>query len=97
MPLCHCRKTILTTIQVALKSFIDNISVLVVEQCLISKLPGLFTPDSLYSIPDEEISFLAGENEAATAERARLMEKKACLEKCEDELRKLDKHRVPVT
>lgn len=70
---------------------------LVVEQCLISKLPGLFTPDTIYSILDEEIVHLAGENKDATAERARLVEKKTCLEKCENELRRLDKHRVPVS
>ncbi|KIH86345.1 hypothetical protein SPBR_08141 [Sporothrix brasiliensis 5110] len=81
--------------KVALKSFIDNVSVLVVEQCLLSKLPGLFPPDTIYAIADDDIRHLAGENPDATAERARLVEKKTCLEACENELRRLDKHRVP--
>ncbi|KJR84131.1 uncharacterized protein SPSK_09305 [Sporothrix schenckii 1099-18] len=83
--------------KVALKSFVDNVSVLVVEQCLLSKLTGLFTPDTIYAIADDDIRHLAGENPEATAERARLVEKKTCLEACENELRRLDKHRVPAT
>ncbi|KAL1897943.1 hypothetical protein Sste5346_003795 [Sporothrix stenoceras] len=55
--------------KVALKTFVDNVSVLVVEQCLLSKLPGLLTPDAIYSIPDDEVGHLAGENKDATAER----------------------------
>lgn len=80
----------------SLKSFVDNVSILVIENCLLRKLLDLFTPDSIYTIADEDIGHLAGENKEATAERAHLVEKKACLEKCENELRRLDKHRVPV-
>ncbi|CAK7202892.1 hypothetical protein SEUCBS139899_005619 [Sporothrix eucalyptigena] len=79
--------------KVALKSFVDNVSVLVAELCLVSKLPSLFTPDMVYSISDKDIAQLAGEQEHATAERHKLMEKKTCLQKCETELRRLDKHR----
>ncbi|CAK7273325.1 hypothetical protein SEPCBS119000_005596 [Sporothrix epigloea] len=77
--------------KVALKTFIDNVSVLVVEQCLVSKLPSLFTPDTIYTIPDEEIARLAGEEEHTVAERARLVEKRRCLQVCEAELRLLDR------
>ncbi|CAK7273324.1 hypothetical protein SEPCBS119000_005595 [Sporothrix epigloea] len=77
--------------KVALKTFVDNVSVLVVEQCLVSKLPFLFTPDTIYTIPDEDIAKLASEEKHATAERARLMEKRRCLQECEAELRLLDK------
>ncbi|ERT03420.1 hypothetical protein HMPREF1624_01735 [Sporothrix schenckii ATCC 58251] len=83
--------------KVALKSFVDNVSVLVVERCLLSKLTGLFNSDTIYAIADDDIRHLAGENPEATAERARLVEKKTCLEACENELRRLDKHRVPAT
>lgn len=79
-----------------MKSFVDNVGVLVVELCLVSKLPTLFAPDMIFSIPDNDIAHLACEQEHAAAERHRLMEKKACLEKCEMELRRLDKHRAPI-
>ncbi|CAK7274263.1 hypothetical protein SEPCBS57363_006074 [Sporothrix epigloea] len=81
--------------KVALKMFIDNVSVLVVEQCLVSKLPSLFTPDTIYSFSDKEIARLAGEDEHATAERSRLMEKRKCLQECEADLRLLDRRPAP--
>ncbi|CAK7237378.1 hypothetical protein SCUCBS95973_009938 [Sporothrix curviconia] len=81
--------------KVALKTFIDNVSVLVVEQCLVSKLPSLFTPNTIYTISDKDIGRLAGEKPYSVAERQRLAEKKTCLQKCEVELRRLDKHHIP--
>ncbi|CAK7235005.1 hypothetical protein SBRCBS47491_009143 [Sporothrix bragantina] len=81
--------------KVALKTFVDTVGVLVVEQCFISKLPSLFTPDTIYTISDKDIANLAGENEQEISERSRLTEKLLCLQKCEVELRRLDKHRVP--
>ncbi|CAK7266190.1 hypothetical protein SEPCBS57363_001970 [Sporothrix epigloea] len=83
--------------KVAMKTFIDNVSVLVVEQCLVSKLPSLFTPDTIYSISDEEIAKLAGEDEHATAERSRLMEKRRCLQVCETDLRLLDRRPAQIS
>ncbi|KAG5989778.1 hypothetical protein E4U52_005242 [Claviceps spartinae] len=46
--------------EVAMNKFIDDVSVLVVEQCLISKLPDLFSDDILVDFKDEEIARLAG-------------------------------------
>lgn len=71
----------------------DDVSILVLEQCLLQKLPSLFTSDMIYDISDEDIALLAGETSEAVAERVRLREKKTTLESGLQELRRLDKHR----
>ncbi|KAG6306898.1 hypothetical protein E4U45_006164 [Claviceps purpurea] len=66
--------------EVAINKFIDDVSVLAVEQCLISKLPDLFPDDILFDFKDEEIARLAGETEAASKQREKCNAKLAVLE-----------------
>lgn len=66
--------------QVAMKKFIDDISVLAVERCLINKLPHLFQAESVLDLKDEEVARVAGETAEAAAERDRCSEKLAILE-----------------
>ncbi|KAG6098635.1 hypothetical protein E4U14_007447 [Claviceps sp. LM454 group G7] len=66
--------------EVAMNKFIDDVSVLAVEQCLISKLPDLFPDDILVDFKDEEIARLAGETEAASKQREKCSQKLAVLE-----------------
>ncbi|KAG5968441.1 hypothetical protein E4U58_001864 [Claviceps cyperi] len=66
--------------KVAMNKFIDDVSVLAVEQCLISKLPDLFPDEILFDFKDEEIARLAGKTEAASKQRANLNQKLAILE-----------------
>ncbi|KAG6012454.1 hypothetical protein E4U54_007525 [Claviceps lovelessii] len=66
--------------KVAMKKFIDDISVLAVERCLINKLPHLFQAESVLDLKDEEVARVAGETAEAAAERDRCSEKLAILE-----------------
>lgn len=41
--------------------FVDDVSVLAIEDCFISKLPMLFRSSNVLNMSDEDISRLAGE------------------------------------
>lgn len=87
-----CNRLLIGMEQVALKKFIDDISVLAVERCLISKLPGLFDPGVVHALTDEDITRLAGESEDNAALRARYQEKWDILGHALANLKRLDKH-----
>lgn len=75
-----------------MKRFVDDYSVLAIEQCLITQLPSLFTPDKVNSLNEDEVIRLASENDVTTAERSRCMEDLNILEAGLEDLRKLDSH-----
>lgn len=77
----------------ALKKFIDDVSTLAVECCLIQHLPSVFDPEKIYDMSDEQIASLAAENEGCALERARVTEKLAILQTAHAELRRLDTFR----
>lgn len=58
--------------QVALKRFIDDISVEVMEAQLVSKLSDILSAMSICDMSDETVSRLAGESEESRAEREQL-------------------------
>ncbi|KAK8071806.1 hypothetical protein PG996_005154 [Apiospora saccharicola] len=69
--------------KVALKKFIDDFEVNVVEVCLMQKLPNLFSPLVVAGLSDETINEIAGENEDKIQKRQNLQDKLTALQKGE--------------
>ncbi|KAH0593527.1 hypothetical protein MHUMG1_08665 [Metarhizium humberi] len=86
---------ILTGLQLALEKFVDDISVLAVEQCLLEKLPTLFLPEAVMDLPDHDVRYFIRERDTAHAERARCADKLAVLETERRVLARLDTRRSP--
>ncbi|KAJ2979473.1 hypothetical protein NQ176_g3234 [Zarea fungicola] len=80
--------------KLASKKFIDDVSVLAVERCLINKLPSLFPAETILDLRDDEIAHIAIESDALSLERNRYREKLAILENAKGELNRLDIHRT---
>lgn len=78
----------------ALKKFIDDVSVLAIEQCLVQKLPDLFSPSVVLNLSDEDIHHLAAESPEAGAERVRYSEKRDVLQAALRSLNRLHKRRA---
>ncbi|KAK5689249.1 hypothetical protein LTR17_026399 [Elasticomyces elasticus] len=83
--------------KVALKKFIDDFSVLGIEQCLIQKLPLLFTPEVVQRLTAEEIADVAAESHAIDIERQQCADRQAALVAGLQDLKVLDKHRPMIT
>ncbi|KAI0534900.1 P-loop containing nucleoside triphosphate hydrolase protein [Xylaria digitata] len=66
--------------KVALKTLIDDKSVLAIEKCLLQKLPELFSPDIICNLTDTEVHLTTAESETSAAERENLSEKLSVLQ-----------------
>lgn len=73
--------------KVALKKFVDDVSVNAVEVCLIQRLPEVFSPEVVWDLDDEQIDDLGSEDDGTIKNRNDLQEKLRILE---DGLRELD-------
>ena len=73
--------------------FIDNVSVLAIEDCLIGKLSELFPSHKVPQMSPDEISRLAGETTESSVERRRLVEKRKILDAGWQGLRSLQKQK----
>ncbi|KHO00775.1 interferon-induced GTP-binding protein Mx [Metarhizium album ARSEF 1941] len=67
---------------VSLKKFIDDISTLGVECCLMQKLRTVFDPREIYKMSDAVLQQLAAEDPDEKLERSRLKEKLSVLDSC---------------
>lgn len=61
--------------QVAIKTLVDDLSILAVEKCLLQELPHLFSPKTVISLDDLTTTDIAAETEESQAERARANDK----------------------
>jgi hypothetical protein len=58
--------------QVALKRFIDDVAVEVIEAKLASALSGILSPISVFEMPADQVARVAGEPEEIRSERGQL-------------------------
>lgn len=76
--------------------FVDDVSTLAIEDCLISKLSTLFRPRNVADMSSEDIRRLAGETRESSLERERLEVKRKVLEIGLQGLKSLHKRRIVV-
>ncbi|KAI1764614.1 P-loop containing nucleoside triphosphate hydrolase protein [Hypoxylon sp. FL1150] len=67
--------------QVALKKFIDDVSVNAIEACLIQRLPEVFCPDVVWDFAETDVERLGSEDDNTVKERSEATKKLAILEK----------------
>ncbi|KAM0293172.1 hypothetical protein ACHAPM_011662 [Fusarium culmorum] len=82
--------------KVAMERFIDDVSALAVEDCLISKLPGLFRSANVMNMGEEDLHLLAGETPESSMERERLKVKLEILEKGLQDIKGFHKRRAVI-
>ncbi|WPH03153.1 Hypothetical protein R9X50_00602900 [Acrodontium crateriforme] len=79
--------------KVAEKKFVDDVSVLAIEQQLIRKLPLLFTSEMVFNLSEREIHKIAAESDWTAVEREKCTVQLAVLQDAHSDLRRLDKHK----
>lgn len=63
----------LILVQVALKTFVDNVCRQVIERHILSNLPDVFSPTTVMSFSDEELLRIASEPETQRRQRQTLI------------------------
>ncbi|TWU72634.1 hypothetical protein ED733_000484 [Metarhizium rileyi] len=79
--------------KLALDKFVDDMSILAVEQCLVAKLPALLPTERVMDLQDHDVSYFVKEGFTAPAERHRCTEKLMVLERERQVLTRLDTRR----
>ena len=59
-------------IQTSLRVFTDNVVTLALENCLISDIPNILSPDRFYDMSEETVKALAAESKEIQKERSEL-------------------------
>ena len=59
-------------VQVARKTFVDNVCIQVIERHILRELPSLFSPETVAAYTEHELQRIAGEDEARIAKRKQL-------------------------
>ena len=77
-----------------MKKFIDDISVLAIESCIIKKVLTLVNPEKMFDMNDEKVNHLVSEDKSTAFERVRCAEKRDNLVAGLQELRRLDMRRL---
>jgi hypothetical protein len=66
--------------QIAMRRFVDNVAILVVEMTLLDDLEEIFSPSVVADMSDEQLHVIAGESRVVEQQRQELDEKKEGLE-----------------
>lgn len=61
---------LILTAQISLRTFTENMIVLVIENCLVEDIPNVFTTEKVSGMEDEELERLAAESEDIRIERS---------------------------
>lgn len=72
----------------------DVFSELAIEQCLLQKLPEMFTPEVVFALEPDEIESIAAESQESRVERSRATEKLKVLDGTLKVLHSLDRHKI---
>lgn len=75
----------------SLRTFVENVINLAIENCLLCDIPGILTPRVVNAMPEERVKQLASESEEITSQRNTLLEEIEALHKG---LIKCQQHRV---
>ena len=76
-----------------MKTFVDEVSTLAVELCLVQRLPSILSPEVICSLTDDEVRAIAGESDDIAEERAQATEKLSVLQRALEDLTRLWMHR----
>ena len=75
-----------------MNTFIDNVSTLVVESCLVVDMTSIFSSVEVCSFSDEDLSRLAAESQESRTIRQGLKQKRDCLNNGIDVCRRHSKY-----
>ncbi|KAF2682518.1 hypothetical protein K458DRAFT_391003 [Lentithecium fluviatile CBS 122367] len=72
---CEILNLMHTYYKKSISVFISNVTVLAIENCLITELPSLLNPELVLNMEEEKLSVIAAESEEISSERAALKQK----------------------
>ncbi|KAL2678099.1 P-loop containing nucleoside triphosphate hydrolase protein, partial [Phyllosticta citricarpa] len=79
--------------EIAMRTVIDNVAVLAVEQCLLRNVPHVFSPETVFKLDDKTVAEIAAESEELCQERVMTEIKLEALKKALQSLTRLPPHR----
>lgn len=77
-----------------MNSLVDAFGIYAVEECLLSKLVNIFTPEVVSQLTDEVIEDIAAESDESSAEREDLKKKLKVLEEAQKALHRVDRRKA---
>lgn len=90
-PAEDCDVPQLTSPQTSLKTFVDNIIILAIENCLICELPSILEPNKVNGMTDDQIKELVAESDEVIEERSRVQK---ALTSLNEGLKACRRHRI---